>query len=44
MTYKWFYGDGFTSTNTNPNHSYASHGIYDVKLVANGIGCTDTFI
>jgi gliding motility-associated-like protein len=42
MTYKWFYGDGFTSTNQNPSHTYASYGIYKVKLVTNALGCTDT--
>jgi PKD repeat protein len=36
----WTFGDGSTSTVQNPNHSYASPGIYTVKLKAcNAFGC-----
>ncbi len=43
--YQWSFGDGSTSTATNPSHTYAELGIYQVKLVArNSEGCTDTLI
>lgn len=32
--YKWYFGDGSTSTRKEPLHSYASTGSYDVKLIA----------
>ncbi len=33
----WDFGDGNTSTDTNPTHTYTSSGDYTVKLVAQGI-------
>jgi hypothetical protein len=30
--YAWDFGDGNTSTEANPQHSYASAGVYDVSL------------
>ena len=42
-TFKWSFGDGGSSTNQNPNHTYISTGIYDVRLIIRTIyGCTDT--
>ena len=38
QTFKWNFGDGTTSTNTNPSHTYIANGTYAVKLVATG--CT----
>lgn len=35
----WFFGDGFSSTEDNPVHTYASAGPYEVMLVAAN-GCT----
>jgi hypothetical protein len=32
-SYSWFFGDGATSTNQNPQHTYASNGIYTPTLV-----------
>jgi Zn-dependent metalloprotease len=32
--YKWYFGDGITSTTSNPVHTYTANGIYSVKLVA----------
>lgn len=32
----WNFGDGGTSTATNPTHQYTAAGIYDVRLVVNG--------
>lgn len=44
-TYIWDFGDGGTSTQTNPSHTYASNGTYTVSLIANGNGCgTDTIV
>ena len=38
LTYKWTFGDGATSTQTNVAHTYTANGTYSVKLVATG--CT----
>lgn len=39
----WLFGDGATSTATNPIHTYTTPGIFDVTLIAsNNLGCTDT--
>ena len=35
-TYAWDFGDGNTSTEQNPTHSFASGGTYDVMLTATG--------
>ena len=44
-SYNWNFGDGGTSTVTNPNHTYTSVGPYDVQLIATTIhGCSDTAI
>lgn len=43
LTYNWTFGDGGSSTQANPVHSYANAGVYSVKLVvtSNG-GCEDS--
>ena len=41
--YTWYFGDGNTSTQTNPTHAYNAQGTYNVLLVANNNGCFDTF-
>lgn len=33
--YTWHFGDGTTSTQTSPVHTYASNGTYPIKLVLN---------
>jgi Zn-dependent metalloprotease len=38
-TFKWYFGDGSTSTLTNPSHLYSGAGVYDVKLVAYSTSC-----
>ncbi len=44
-SYKWFFGDGDSSTLFSTSHTYSDSGNYDVMLIAyNNIGCTDTFI
>jgi gliding motility-associated-like protein len=43
LTYLWDFGDGNTSTSTNPIHTYASNGTFTVTLVAfSTSGCQDT--
>ncbi len=34
-SYLWEFGDGTTSTDANPTHTYAAEGIYTIKLTAN---------
>ncbi len=42
-TYLWNFGDGTTSNQQNPTHSYATAAAYTVKLVVtNSNGCTDS--
>jgi gliding motility-associated-like protein len=41
LTYQWSFGDGGTSTQTSPSHSYTSIGNYTVTLVAtSAAGCS----
>ncbi len=37
LTYLWDFGDGNTSTNANPQHTYATEGVYDVSIVVTGL-------
>jgi gliding motility-associated-like protein len=43
-TYQWDFGDGSTSTQTNPSHTYSAAGSFTVKLIASAGagGCTNT--
>ena len=43
-TYLWEFGDGSTSTEENPVHTYNVDGIFLVKLWASGDGGTDVLI
>ena len=43
-TYEWDFGDGATSTNVNPIHTYTDTGIYKVKLLAKNNVCQDVII
>jgi gliding motility-associated-like protein len=39
----WTFGDGTTSTNENPFHTYSQTGNYDVSLqIINTLGCADS--
>ncbi len=43
IRYLWNFGDGESSTLTNPSHQYNATNTYDVELIAyNAAGCTDT--
>ena len=41
-SYSWNFGDGSTSTEQNPVHTYATAGTYSVILTATGAGGTNT--
>jgi len=42
-SYSWNFGDGGTSTATNPNHTYNSDGVYTVTLTAYNACGSDVF-
>lgn len=45
VSWKWDFGDGSSSTNSNPQHTYQSDGEYTVQLiVTNASGCSDTIV
>lgn len=45
ITFNWDFGDGSTSTNRNPIHTYTNLGQYDVTLIADGGSCgADTLV
>ena len=45
LSYQWDFGDGNTSTDLNPQHTYTTKGLYNVKLiVTNDNGCSDTLL
>ena len=41
-SYVWTFGDGATSIETSPSHSYVLNGAYEVSLKASGSGGVDT--
>ena len=41
-TYLWDFGDGATSTEANPSHTYGAYGSYTVSLTVNGPRGTDS--
>jgi gliding motility-associated-like protein len=43
VSYKWYFGDGDSSTVPEPTHVYRNFGVYDVTLIAtNSNGCDST--
>jgi PKD repeat protein len=43
-TSEWDFGDGTTSEEFSPTHTYANPGTYDVRLITRGEFCSDTLI
>jgi gliding motility-associated-like protein len=45
-TYLWLFGDGTSSSQINPTHSYLTPGLYSVTLITThtASGCTDTLV
>lgn len=43
-SYLWDFGDGATSTESDPEHSYAEDGVYQVVLIASNACGSDTAI
>ncbi len=44
-SYHWSFGDGATSTVSDPTHIYVLDGSYDVQLIAtSSFGCIDTIV
>ncbi|MFH1971267.1 MAG: PKD domain-containing protein, partial [Patescibacteria group bacterium] len=44
QNYLWSFGDGTTSTDINPSHSYSSSGVYTVALSANDFNSCSALI
>lgn len=45
LTYQWFFGDGSSSTLSNPTHTYTTAGSYTVRLIVrNNTGCIDSLV
>lgn len=42
LSYKWYFGDGDSSTQANPTHFYNGLGRYDVTLIVSDPNCSDT--
>ncbi|MBS3915665.1 MAG: PKD domain-containing protein, partial [Bacteroidetes bacterium] len=43
LSYSWSFGDGFTSNNSAPVHSYSKNGNFNIRLVAqSAFGCEDS--
>ena len=44
ITYLWDWGDGSSSSGSNPSHIYSAPGYYNICLTTtDAIGCTDTY-
>ena len=44
LSYTWDWGDGSSSTGTNPSHVYSTAGYYNICVtVTSGLGCSDTY-
>ena len=41
-TYKWYFGDGDSSSLRNPNHIYSNPGTYTVKLIVSNANGSDS--
>jgi PKD repeat protein len=43
-SYLWRFGDGTTSSDKDPNHTYTKLGTYDVVLVVRNANCSDSIM
>ncbi|MDD5189265.1 MAG: NosD domain-containing protein, partial [Methanoregula sp.] len=43
-SYAWDFGDGTTSTDKNPSHTYTTGGTYTVNLIVTGPGGSDSVV
>ncbi|WP_205509261.1 PKD domain-containing protein [Longitalea arenae] len=43
ISYSWNFGDGTTSTDPNPTHTFPAYGTYPVTLTVTNGSCTHTF-
>ena len=43
-TYLWHFGDGSTSNQVNPTHTYTASGNYNITLILNQHGCIDSIV
>ncbi len=44
-SFQWLFGDGSTSTETSPQHTYDQQGVFDVQLIViSQDGCQDTLV
>ena len=43
LSYFWDFGDGHTSTNQSPTHTYAGNGPYWLCLTVSNANCTNTY-
>jgi len=43
VSYDWSFGDGFTSNQKNPTHTYTQAGTYQVTMTATGYDSYETF-
>ncbi|MBL0095797.1 MAG: PKD domain-containing protein [Bacteroidetes bacterium] len=44
ISYSWHFGNGDSSTTTDPSYTYSIPGLYSPVLIAtNNFGCSDTF-
>ena len=41
-TYTWYFGDATTGTGSTVSHTYATTGVYNLKLVLNDGACSDS--
>ncbi|MDP4266149.1 MAG: PKD domain-containing protein [Bacteroidota bacterium] len=42
LSWKWSFGDGYSSSNQNPIHKYSTSGTYNVKLITKNCSYYDT--
>ncbi|MEJ7610802.1 MAG: PKD domain-containing protein [Ferruginibacter sp.] len=43
-SWEWIFGDGGTSSDQNPVHTYEDTGYFDITLIVSNNGCNDTLV